>query len=213
MWASTYDEHPNPLLALEWRLVSDALDKLSFETILDIGCGTGRCMSRLSQQSKSFGADSSAAMLAVACRKPTLSGKIVQADASALPFANAVADVTLCSFSMSYFPDLLSALTEIARVTKPSGVVLLSDFHPSALRRGWTRSFRVAGTVYEIDHGRYSDKQLQRALDAAGLAETTQINSRFSEQERALFVSAGKEHLFQQACSAPVVRIQICSKQ
>lgn len=213
LWAPTYDSNPNPLLALEARLLSDLLRGFRHEMVVDVGCGTGRSRSLLPQvDSEIFGADTCMEMLAQGCRKSGLHGKLVQSDAVALPFRDAVADVTLCSFAVSYFSDLCAAFTEIARVTKSSGIVALSDLHPCAIASGWRRSFRVGKISYEIASGPYSDSEFQTALDKSGLRLLTQINSGFSQQERSFFVSAGKEHLFLAAKTIPAVRIGVYRK-
>lgn len=214
LWAPLYDSRPNPLLALEERLLSDVLGELLHGTVVDVGCGTGRSLGRHRQTcGRGFGVDNSAAMLVQASRKNNLHGKLVLADASALPFRDAVADTTLCSFAISYFPDLVSALSEIARITKSPGWVIISDLHPSAEAKGWTRSFRVNDTTYQIAHAVRSDHELQQALLESGLHELMRINAPFSEQERSLFASAGKDHLFTAAGSTPAVRVSICSKR
>src|SRR5947209_19858415 len=133
LWASTYDSSPNALLVLESRLFSEFVATTTYGTVLDIGCGTGRSMSRYANvRTQVFGADCSAEMLAEATRKETLRGRLVLADAAALPFDDGVADLTVCSFGISYFLDLDAALSEMARVTKQSGKVVLSDLHPAA---------------------------------------------------------------------------------
>src|SRR4051794_37314324 len=213
LWAPTYDSNPNPLLALEARLLSDLLDAFPHEMVVDVGCGTGRSIDRFPQPGiEIFGADRCIEMLAQGSRKPGLNGRLVQADAATLPFRDAVADITLCSFAASYFLDLSCAFAEIARVTKTCGIVILSDLHPCALERGWRRSFRVDDVSYEIAGATYSDHEFEAALDKSGLRLVTQVDSGFSQKERPLFVSARREHLFIEASGTPAVRIGVYRK-
>jgi malonyl-CoA O-methyltransferase len=214
LWAPAYDSTPNPLLALEARLFSEFVGSTAHGTVLDIGCGTGRSMSRYSsRRTQIFGADCSAEMLAEAARKEALSGRLVLAEATALPFPDGVADLTVCSFAVGYFLDLKAALSEIARVTKRSGRVALSDLHPAAMAQGWSRSFRVGDETYEIQHTVHSDGDFRSALGHAELHELMQVSATFSEHERSLFVAAGKEHLFVGVANTPAVRIGIYSKR
>ena len=188
LWASTYDSSPNALLVLESRLFSEFVATTTYGTVLDIGCGTGRLMSRYANvRTQVFGA--------------------------ALPFDDGVADLTVCSFGISYFLDLGSALSEMARVTKQSGKVVLSDLHPAAWARGWSRSFRVGDASYHIEHTVRSDREFSSALGHADLEEVQQIDAAFSERERSLFVAAGREHLFVEAANTPAVRVGIYSKR
>ena len=45
MWAPSYDADPNPLLALEARVVRDLLPGLYSRIVVDVGCGTGAWLS------------------------------------------------------------------------------------------------------------------------------------------------------------------------
>jgi hypothetical protein len=42
LWAGTYDLDPNPLVALEHRVLSERLDLIAGERMLDLATGTGR---------------------------------------------------------------------------------------------------------------------------------------------------------------------------
>src|SRR4051794_21225554 len=122
MWAPSYDADPNPLLALEARVVRDLVSSLHSRIVIDVGCGTGRSMTRCSGGGAlTFGADPCLEMLAEAHKKPGLANRLVLAEASQLPFANEIADVALCSFALSYFPDIPRSVKELARITKPGG--------------------------------------------------------------------------------------------
>src|ERR1019366_5591536 len=45
IWSAHYDRDPNPLLALESRLLAPRLGHLDGRTVLDVATGTGRWMS------------------------------------------------------------------------------------------------------------------------------------------------------------------------
>ncbi len=42
LWAATYDEAPNPLLALEGRLLKPLLPRTRGLLVVDVACGSGR---------------------------------------------------------------------------------------------------------------------------------------------------------------------------
>jgi ubiquinone/menaquinone biosynthesis C-methylase UbiE len=54
---------------------------------------------------------------------------LVLADARRLPFADASADALFAAGLVSHLPDTEAGLTELARVTRPGGLLVL--FHPS----------------------------------------------------------------------------------
>jgi malonyl-CoA O-methyltransferase len=194
LWAPEYDRHPNPVLALEMRILRDRLGSLSGRTLLDAGCGTGRWMSYAHDRgARVFGVDRSAAMLA---RAP---GSCVRGDIARLPFANGAVDLAICSMTLGYLHSAGDTLHELLRVATR---VIVSDFHPAALAAGWTRSFRVAGQLFEIEHYRHTMRHLE-------LPRTTLewlVESCFGEPERSLFEAAGKADTFEAACRVPVIQ-------
>jgi SAM-dependent methyltransferase len=213
LWAPSYDTDPNPLLALEARMARDLMPNILSSTIIDVGCGTGRAMVHChSRGAQIFGADPSFEMLAEARKKPEVSTCVVQAEASYLPFAPDIADLTVCSFALSYFADLERSLAELSRITKRTGRIFISDLHPSAAASGWTRSFRVENNTYEIAHAAYGNEAVHAACRSVGLQIVTEREAGFDEPERALFVAARKEHVYFTLTGKPAVRAIICTK-
>ncbi len=192
LWAPTDDTAPNPLLALETRVLAPLLAPFGGGRVVDIACGTGRWLSRLG----GVGADACLEMLDRAAP-----GRVALADAAALPFRSGSADLVLCSFAAGYFDDLGAAVREMARIARPGGgVVVISDLHPAA---GWKRTFRAGGTLYEMP---YSPRPAAAACAAAGLRLAREITARFGEPERPVFRAAGKEDLFAQVADLPALQ-------
>jgi len=213
LWAPSYDRDPNPLLALEARMARDLMPNMLAGTIIDVGCGTGRSMVHCQAHgAQIFGADASPDMLAEARRKPGLRSCLVQAEACCLPFARDIADLTVCSFALSYFADLERSLAELSRITKRTGRILISDLHPSAAASGWTRSFRVDDNAYEIAHAAYSNEAVEAACKNVGLQIAIEWDAGFDEPERAIFVAARKEHVYSTLIGKPAVRVIVCTK-
>ncbi len=205
LWAPGYDARPNPLLALETRLLADHLAPLENRVFVDVAAGTGRWISYAAARgARVVGFDLCREMLLMAAAKPSLTGRIAVADAGSLPLADGVADLALCSFALAYFPSLVTAIRELARV---ASMVIVSDLHPRAVAHGWTRSFRANGQIFEIRHRAYSEAQLQDAACGAGLALAWRIESAFGEPERMVFRAASRESLFAEARQIPAVLI------
>src|SRR5579872_6641485 len=143
-WAPSYDRDANPVLVLEQRQLGMMLPPLDGKQALDLACGTGRWLDLLlTHGARSVvGVDFSPAMLAVAGGKPTVKGRIIQADCRALPLANGVFDLVICSFALGHLSDLRGVAREVGRVTKPRADVYVSDLHPQAYRLGWQTGFR-----------------------------------------------------------------------
>jgi len=205
-WAPVYDAGPNPLLALETRLLLERLSETPPARFIDVACGTGRWMEwALNSGSCVFGVDFCTEMLLQASRKRGLSGYLALADARSIPLAGGSADLTLCSFAFGYLTSPRQAIAEMARVTCAGGRVIVADLHPRALNAGWTRSFRSNGHSYEIDHYRHSNAALEAAADAAGLVLDWRIEACFGEPERTIFREAGKDSSFQELSRIPAL--------
>jgi ubiquinone/menaquinone biosynthesis C-methylase UbiE len=191
--AQDYDNSPNPLLVLEQRSMPLLLPPLRHATIVDAAAGTGRwtayCRAR---GARTIAVDFCPEMLA------TAPAPAVLADANCLPLPDNFADVTICAFALGYAP---RCLPELARITRSGGAVLVSDVHPTAIRRGWTRSFRHGNEVIRVAHDAYSLGDLV----ATGLSLDFLLERRFGPPEREVFAKAGKLASFEEASRHPAV--------
>ncbi len=100
--------------------------------VLEIGCGTGLILRRVEPVARfAAGLDISAGMLETAADRGL---SVVQASATALPFADASFD-TLYSFKvLAHVQDIGKALQEFARVTRSGGTLVLEFYNRHSLR-------------------------------------------------------------------------------
>ena len=208
-WAPTYDRDPNPLLALEERQLKLMIPPLEGKRVLDLACGTGRWLAWLMTggASSGVGVDSSPAMLAAAKEKPGVRRRIVQADCRAVPLANAVFDLVVCSFAVGHIPDLRSVAREVGRVTTASADVYVTDLHPLAYGQGWQTGFRDNGGAVEIATWPRSTQEFLAPWTSAGFDCAQSVECRFSEPERQVFARGGKAQIFDDLCRVPAVLI------
>jgi ubiquinone/menaquinone biosynthesis C-methylase UbiE len=97
---------------------------------LDIGCGEGRLTRDLTSLGhRVVGVDRSPTMLAAA-READPEGEYIEADAAKLPFDDEAADLALAFMSLMDMQDMRGAVTEIARVLEPGGVLVATVVHP-----------------------------------------------------------------------------------
>ena len=205
LWAGTYDQDPNPLVALEHRVLCERLDLIPGERMMDLATGTGRWLEyALAHGAQATGVDFCGEMLAVASTKRGLRGRLTQADICALPFASRSADVAVCSFALGYIDRLDLAFREMARIARR---IVTSDLHPDAVRAGWVRSFRSSSGNYEIEHHDHLWDRIETCARAAGLRPSWKLNVPFGEPERALFERAGKADAFIAARQVPAILI------
>lgn len=210
LWARTYDDEPNPLLALEERVLGPLmLPVVAGRDVVDLGCGTGRWLPRVlaAAAQKAIGVDQSAEMLAQAADKVALRGRLLQADCAALPLRDQCADLLICSFVLGYLPDLENFARQIARIARRGADLFISEFHPDARVRGWRRSFRHEGRLCHIETYCHSPAMLCSLLLRSGFRLLCCQEPAFGEPERGIFLQRGKAALFEEASQAPAALI------
>jgi ubiquinone/menaquinone biosynthesis C-methylase UbiE len=100
--------------------------------VLEVGCGTGLALEKVAPVAASaVGVDLSAGMIAKARGRGL---DVVRGSATALPFASDRFDVVYSFKVLAHVPEIRRALAEIARVTRPGGVMLLEFYNPWSLR-------------------------------------------------------------------------------
>lgn len=208
-WAPNYDHFPNPLLAREERHLLPLLTDLHGKRVLDLACGTGRWLETLTLQEGTSGAgvDCSIAMLRVGSTKRCIAGRLARATSENLPFGNAVFDLAICSFALGHLTDWGSTLRELARVTRPRADVFISDLHPDSYARGWRVGFRDEGSALEIEMLPREAEEIVQMFCSNGFESIARWALCLGEQEKPIFVRAGKADTFAQACQSPAVLV------
>jgi ubiquinone/menaquinone biosynthesis C-methylase UbiE len=141
-WAEDYDDPGNDTIALEEPVVHDLLERLPAGPVLDAACGTGRHAAFLSDRGRDvIGVDASEAMLARA-RAKLPDADFRRGELTALPLAGREVAGAVCALALSHMPEIGPALTELARVLRPGGRLVVSNPHPFATAiLGWRAVF------------------------------------------------------------------------
>ena len=208
-WAPIYDHEPNPLLSREERHLFPLLANLRKRRLLDLACGTGRWLQRLSSQGSELGVglDRSGAMLRVASRKSEITGRLTRAACESLPFRGGVFELALCSFALGHFADVELIASELARVTAPGADLFVSDLHPDAYDLGWRVGFRDKSSAVQIETVSRSIEDIIQTFRSNGFESQTHVALWLEEPEKPIFERAGKSDLFAEACQSPSILV------
>jgi ubiquinone/menaquinone biosynthesis C-methylase UbiE len=123
----------------DWGLSHISIEKQF--TILDVGCGGGRTVSKLAAlatEGKIYGLDYSAASVAVATKanKDWIKSsrvEIHEGSVSRTPFATATFDLIVAVETHFWWPDLPGDLAELLRVLKPGGeLAIIAEVYKGA---------------------------------------------------------------------------------
>jgi len=116
------------------RTAGETLKRLDItpgESLLDVGCGTGvllEAIARSVPDTVLSGADPSDDMLEIAHKRLGQVAHLKQGQAESLPFPDAAFDIVVSTSAFHYFRNPLCALKEMARVLRPTGHVVITDW-------------------------------------------------------------------------------------
>ena len=149
LWASSYDDEGNPLLALEEPEADEALGDVAGRDVLDAGTGTGRHAIRLAARGARVTAvDFSDRMLAKARAKAGADRvRFENHDLTRrLPYPDASFDSVLSALVLEHVADIAAFFRELGRVTRPDGRIVVTAMHPAMFLRGVSARFKDEGT-------------------------------------------------------------------
>lgn len=173
MWdahASSYDAQ---IAWLERRLLGDSRPWVCGRAsgrVLELGIGTGLNVRHYPAGVTLTGVDWSSAMLQKASDAAARLGVHLdtkQADACALPFADASFDTVLATYVLCSVPSLAGALGEARRVLKPGGRLLLAD-HVAPPNPVLRLGARLLEAVTGPAHGEFFTRRPRDLLAASG---------------------------------------------
>jgi ubiquinone/menaquinone biosynthesis C-methylase UbiE len=128
--AHTYDREMAVLDRVLFRDTRRWICAQATGQVLEVAIGTGLNIGLYPPGNALTGVDLSPGMLAIARHRAHELGRTVElqcGDAEALAFPDASFDTVVCTFSLCAIPDHQQALTEMVRVLRPGGLLLLAD--------------------------------------------------------------------------------------
>jgi ubiquinone/menaquinone biosynthesis C-methylase UbiE len=183
-----YDRFLVPLIFEPYaRDLAERIAQADPKTVLEIAAGTGvvtRAMAaRLPAQARLTVTDLNQPMLDHAkARQPDERIEWKQADALALPFADASFDAVACQFGAMFFPDKVQGYREARRVLKPGGRYLFNVWDRISDNEFADVVTQALAEMFPDDpprflartpHGYHDAEQIRRELNAAGFTDVS----------------------------------------
>ncbi len=167
--APRYEQRWSFYIEATLRETMSRLELRPGEDLLDVGCGTGVFLEKVSSSvpdARLSGVDLSPEMLEVARGKLGEAVPLEQSHAHELPFSDGMFDVVVSTNAFHYFRNPLGALEEMARVLRPDGRLVLTDWCDDYvacwLCDRWLR------LVDRAHFQTYGQKQCRRLVEQAG---------------------------------------------
>ncbi|NVO58649.1 methyltransferase domain-containing protein [Rhodobacteraceae bacterium B1Z28] len=179
-WAPVYDKTFGVVTNVGRRAAVDYINAQDVETVLEVGVGTGLALPNYRPELKVTGIDFSEEMLAKAQVKVENQGldhvqNLRQMDARNLDFSDASFDVVAAMHIISVVPDPEHVMAEMARVCKPSGLIVITNHFaretgmlarierlsaPFANLLGWHSDFEISTVLKQPDLAAIEQKSL-----------------------------------------------------
>lgn len=163
-WRKYWDRHSKSydreMAFFDRRLFADSRDWVCGQAVgnvLEVAIGTGLNLAHYAPEVTLTGIEFSPAMLNLARgRAASLSREVDlrEGDAQQLEFPDDTFDTAVCTFSLCAIADERKAVSEMQRVLKPGGLLLLADHVRSSawLARGVQRVLEVATVPLQGEH-------------------------------------------------------------
>lgn len=195
--ARNYDKYVEPFNTVVRQIGLRMYPPQEGMRVLDVGCGTGTNLSLHHPAGcEVFGIDLSPAMAEMARKKLGDRAEILLGDASHMPYEDNFFDLVTTMMTLHEMPDLIRSkvMSEMIRVLKPNGHMLITDFHPGPIRfpKGWM--YKSIALVFEIAAGREHFKNYRHFLANGGLPILI-IGNRLNLEKKKI-VSGGNLGLF-----------------
>lgn len=210
IWSDSYDVQPDHLmLDLDELIFSTLLEDvdLANKTVADIGCGTGRHWERLYHVSPAIlhGYDISEGMLnKLKLKFPAAITSHIN-DNQLSDTATASLDCIISTLTIAHIEELDETIAAWARVLKPGGDVILTDFHPDALIKAGRSTFNHNDGDIAIMHFVHSLSKIKEVCEKQGLIVARQEEKYIDESVRSYYEHEDAMHVYNQLKGMAIV--------
>jgi ubiquinone/menaquinone biosynthesis C-methylase UbiE len=153
-WSGIYDSNQNLTRDLDAQVTRATLAGKRFQSILELGCGTGKntiFLAEIGERLHAF--DFSVGMIQEAKQKVRSNNvRFENADLTQRWHCDDSAyDLIACNLVLEHIEDLSHIFSEAARTLMPGGVFLINELHPFKQYGGTKARFERGADVVEVD--------------------------------------------------------------
>ena len=152
-WSITYDHDENLTRDLDSIVAKKTFENFHSNTVVEIGCGTGKNTTLFSQIAETvYAIDFSEGMIKKAKEKVKSNNVLFSiADISkGLPWQNNFADLIVCSLILEHIENINFVFSEVSRLVSDSGKFFISELHPFRQYEGKKARFEQGGKITQI---------------------------------------------------------------
>lgn len=172
-WSGIYDSNQNFTRDLDAQVTREILSGWRFDSILELGCGTGKNTVFLAEIGERVRAlDFSEGMIQKA-REKVKSGNVNFEMADLTGRWNcddSACDLIACNLVLEHIADLSHIFSEAARTLTPGGKFLINELHPFKQYGGTKARFERGADVVEVDVFVHHISEFIHAAQVHGLA-------------------------------------------
>ena len=171
-WSEIYDSNENLTRDLDQQVTKDTLGGQHFNSILELGCGTGKNTIFLAEIGTTVHAlDFSQGMLEKA--KEKVQAKNVRFEVADLTkrwhCEESAYDLIICNLVLEHIQDLDHIFSEAARSLQPKGIFFINELHPFKQYQGTKARFEKGEATIEVDAYVHHISEFINSASANGL--------------------------------------------
>lgn len=210
IWADTYDkEQDNLMLFYDKIILSELLSKTEIKekVILDYGCGTGRNWSLFlrNEPQEIIGCDISSNMVEK-LKSKYKSAKTFLIKDNKLPIINNnECDLIVSTLVIAHVEKIEEMFAEWSRVIKNSGDIIITDFHPTLLAEGGTRTFSHDNKSLTIKNYIHTISEIEKKLSSYGFKTVSLIEKNIDDDVKHFYIKHNALKVYEKFKGIPFI--------
>jgi len=121
LWADTYDDFHNPLIAVEGPIVRQLIDSIPPGRALDAACGTGRYARYMSERGHEVSAVDLSPEMIERARPNTPGVEFTSGSLEELPFPDQTFDLVMCGLALTHLAAISKAFPRLGGSSRSEG--------------------------------------------------------------------------------------------